>query len=441
MRLSIAKENEMKDNYSELLHIIKSELVLTMGCTEPGVTAFGAAAAAQLLDGRVSSLKIRVSNGIYKNGAMTLIPGTGLRGLKVAAALGAVIARPEKELMILINVDAEQLEQMHALLRNNAVEVESAGKGCEPIFVEALAYDNSGNSARAIISGGHNNLILLEKNNKVIMKKDMVSENQEHNIFNRLSMDDVIEFAQDVPLEELEFIHESIEVNSRIAHYGITHAKGLGIGNAMKKIIESGIYSDDLIHYACMLTTAAVDVRMGGYNMPAMACGGSGNQGILATIPILAVAHKKNIDEVKLLRSLAMSYIVTIYAKQYLGKLSVLCGCSATAGIGCTAGITYLMGGDKNQIKSAMSNFFASLSGMICDGAKEGCSLKVMHAVFGSIQSALFAMQGKTASQKNGIIGETQEETILNLRNLSQLGMGEVDTVIIGILRNKLQGE
>lgn len=432
----------MEDKYVKLIQILKSELVMALGCTEPGAAAYGAAAAS-ILDGKICRVKVLVSSGIFKNGATTFIPSTGKRGLSVAAALGAVIAEPEKELMILGDVKEEHLTAMNELLDVGAVTVEHF-EGDSPVYVEAWVDDTEGNTGHAIISGNHNNLVLIEKNGTVVRENSTCEKNDmKHAALSDLDpdMDEILCFIENVPLQELHFINDSIRMNWEIAQFGISSDHGLKIGKTLKQMMEGGICAEDIISYSCMLTTAAVDVRMGGCMLPAMACGGSGNQGILASVPIIAAARKNAVEEDRLLRSLALSYLMTIYTKKYLGKLSILCGCSTAAGIGCTAGLTWMLGGDRKRIKGSIHNLLAGLSGMICDGAKEGCSFKIMSAVLGIMQSSLLALQGVMVSRENGIIGITEKETIGNLKSLSQEGMAKADQVIIEILKDKFKKE
>lgn len=424
----------------ELLEIMKSELVLALGCTEPGTVAYAAAAAARPLDGEVSSVKLHVTPGIYKNGATTFIPSTGKRGLHIAAALGAIAATPEKELMVLENISDTQISKAESLIERSAVSVEPVeGAGKNGIYVEAWVRNNQGNTGHSVISGSHNNLVLVEKDDTVLKCSDITeSAPADGTVLKRLRIDDILSFVESIDLQELFFINDSIRVNWEIAQYGIGSDNGLRVGRTLKKLEEGGILGRDVASYSYMMTTAAVDVRMGGIPLPAMACGGSGNQGILASVPIIAAARQLGIGEEKLLRALALSYLTTIYAKESLGKLSVLCGCSTAAGMGCAAGMTWLMGGDRKQIKGAIHNVLAGLSGMICDGAKEGCSFKIMSSVFAVVQSSLLALNGVFATPEDGIIGATEQDTIANLTNLSREGMSKADSVIIGILKEKL---
>ncbi len=425
-----------------LLNILKSELVMALGCTEPSAVAFAAAAAAAPLKGEVCSVRVLVTPGIYKNGAFTPIPSTAKRGLRVAAALGAVIAKPEKRLMVLEKISDEQICEAKKLLNKGSVTVEPVDDLKSNIYIETWIQNERGDTGHSIVSGGHDNLVLIEKNEFVLYSRQEYNnrgkcKSSDNSILNEIGIDDILSFIQEISLQELFFIKEAIRINWEIAQYGLKNDNGLCIGKIIKKITERGIVREDIVIHSCIMTTAAVDVRMGGGSLPAMACGGSGNQGILASIPIIASARKLGIGEDRLVRALAFSYLVTIYAKKFLGKLSVICGCSTAAGIGCTAGMTWLLGGDRNQIRSSMQNFLAGISGIICDGAKEGCSLKILNSVFAALYSSLLALNGIYISQSNGIIGFTEEDTIKNLMNLSQAGMAKVDQLIIEILKEK----
>lgn len=426
--------------HGDLLEILKKELVLALGCTEPGTVAYAAAAAAEPLGGEIVSVTVDVSPGIYKNGARTFIPSTGKRGLFIAAALGAIVARPEKKLMVLENVPGDRVRKAEMLVGKSAVTVNPVER--TGIYVEAWVEDSNGSTGHSIISGSHDSLILVEKDGTKLFESGTSEFSTSGNsVLKHAKIDDILSFIENVDLSELYFIKDSIRINWAIARHGLQNENGLKIGKTLKMLEEGGILGRDVVSYSYMMTTAAVDARMGGTSIPAMACGGSGNQGILASVPIIAVAKKLNICGEKLLRALALSYLTTIYSKEFLGKLSVLCGCSTAAGIGCAAGLTWLMGGGRKQIKGAIHNILAGLSGMICDGAKEGCSFKIMNSVFAAVQSALLALNGVFATPEDGIIGITEEDTIENLMSLSKDGMTEADKVIIGILKEKLYGE
>ena len=252
-----------------------------------------------------------------------------------------------------------------------------------------------------------------------------------------LSLEDIYELVDDIDEEDLIYLKKGVEYNVRLAEHGLKYGSGLGIGKAIDRLLKQKLLVKDMAISARRLTSAAADARMGGVNLPAMSSAGSGNHGLTAILPIWAIKDFLDQDEETVLRAIGLSHIITAYVKAHTGRLSAVCGCSVAAGAGATAGITYLVGGDVEHMAGAIKNIMEDLAGVICDGAKAGCALKLNTAAGAAVQAALFSLQGINVQDTDGIIGSSPEQTIQNLGTLSQDGMIETDKTILKIMRQK----
>lgn len=387
--------------------------------------------------GDIKKIHIQVSKSIYKNGAKVFIPGSKLRGLEVAGALGALIADSERKLTLLDSVEEEQIIEMEKLIRSKQVTVEPVSSEYS-VYVKAVIY-KEGHVLSATVEQNHDRIVSITRDDVVLFESTKDKKEEEMQIFSMMqhvSLEEIVEFAEKTPIEKFDFVKDSVDSNMNIA-LGQDVKGVLDLDHTFNASIEKGFLASDALLKACQLTASAVDKRMSGIVTPVMSCGGSGNQGILASVPITAIAIQLNIDDEKLIRSLVISYLTTLYAKSYIGKLSVLCGCSIVAGVGAAAGLTWLLGGEIEEIQGAINNMISSLSGMVCDGAKEGCTLKILSSVFTMYLSAIMALDHKAISSDNGLVGRTIHESILNLTRLSQEGMKEADNVIVDIINKK----
>lgn len=367
------------------------------------------------------------------------IPGTGMTGLDIAAALGSVIALPERGLDILSEFTAEQLNQAKTILDTNSVSIKQADTKDE-VYIEVMATCGE-KSSRAIIRFRHNWLYKLELNRETLVFNEMNASSTHKLVkMDGLKVGDYFDFCLHYPLNELSSIDMGEIINRRIAEYGLSQDLGIKVGKTILSQIESGILGDDLHHYAMALTAAATDARMSGIQLPVISNSGSGNQGLSITLPIIAVAEKRSIGTEKLHRALALGHLISIHIKSKIGVLSCLCGClSAAAGAAC--GIVFLFDGSLNQVEYAIKNMIGNTAGMVCDGAKEGCSLKVATNTSAAVQSALLALGGICVSANDGIITEDVDETIANLAELVRTGMCNTDETILKIMINKTNKE
>lgn len=421
----------------KLLSILQSELKLATGCTEPAGVAFAVAKAVELLEEEVCKVKVTVSTNVFKNGMGVYVPGAGKKGLEYAAALGAVVVKPGLELGILEDVDREYVSKAFKLIEEGAVEVNYLS-GCAGVYIKAEA-ESINHKAVVIIKGSHVNVMYIEVDGAVIKKEHNIEDkNLEEEEIKGYSVKDIIDAVDKFPESELFFLKKAIKINMNIAQRGLKEKWGLGIGYSLNKMFLQGILNKDMVNAAKASTAGAIDARMSGVKIPVVSCGGSGNQGLMASIPVIVASEYLKSDEISLLRAVALSFLMTLYVKSYIGRLSAVCGCAMASCIGSGAGIAYLMGlGEKGIIK-IIQNIIGSISGIICDGAKPGCSLKALIAVETAFQMAFLSKNHIVIDPYSGIVSENVDETIKNLGRVSIPGMVETDRTILEImLKNK----
>ena len=426
--------------------ILEMEVILALGCTEPVAIALGAAAAATLLPAKeFDSIEIWIDPNIYKNGMAVIIPGTGgMQGLDTAAALGAYGGNPGRGLEVLESLDATTLEQAQKLLDENKVTVNLRDEVGLHVRTKLIAGDNM---AESLIIDLHNNIVSLKLNGKEISDSPLLAASHKkggkHTLadleiwLRELTLPEILELTADLDEDDLNFLEVGVNHNLALAEYGLKHGSGLGIGKAIDRLIKQKLMVRDMNSAARRLTSAAADARMGGANLPAMSSGGSGNHGLTAILPIWAIKDFIDHDRDTLLRAIGLSHIVTAYVKAHTGRLSAVCGCSIAAGAGATAGITYLVGGDVHHMEGAIKNILEDLAGVICDGAKAGCAIKLNTAAGAAVQAALFSLHGVNVKDTDGIIGNSTQKTIQNMGALSHDGMVQADKTILKIMLEK----
>ena len=414
---------------------MKQETAPAMGCTEPAAVALACAHASSILIEEITRAQVFISPSILKNGMGVGIPGTGLVGLDIAAGLGLVICQPELGLEVLSQVDADKLQQAKGLKLTGILDVQLAPT-TEKIWVEVL-LNTANHHSRAVIRWRHGWLYRLELDGKILVDNDISSPQAVPRIDPEdYKLRDYYDFAQTVDVAELRALDLGITLNRAIADYGLREVVGISVGKAIMAQINSGVLGDDLHHFAMALTAAATDARMAGCTLPVISNSGSGNQGLSITLPIIAVAEKRGDSEEQLLRALTIGHLVSVHIKYKLGVLSCLCGClSAACGAAC--GIVSLLGGNFQQMEYAIKNMIGNTAGMICDGAKEGCSLKVATNTSAAVQAALLAVADLCVSANDGIITNDIDDTISNLAEFVNQGMNNADQTILNIMLNK----
>ena len=413
----------------QLIALIQEQIRPAVGCTEPGAAAYAAAVAAQTLGETPERLTVSVSRNILKNAMGVGIPGTDMVGLPIAVALGALCGDAGAGLAVLHNITDEDVAQAQKLVDAQGVQV-CLRAHPQKLYISVLAEAGE-HSARTVIAGTHTNIIRIEKDGQCISTGDGAEESGAAGGGAELSLKEIDDFVRSVSSEKLNFLRECIDMNSAISQEGLEHPYGLGIGQSIYETLPENNSEEN---YALAVTCAAADARMGGCTLPVMSSCGSGNQGLTATLPVIAVARKRGLSEEDTFRALAYSLLVTIHVKQHLGKLSALCACSVGASIGTACALTYLDGGTLQQIGHCVDNVVADVSGVICDGAKAGCALKIATGVSSAFRGAMLAMKNRNASALDGIVGHDPEASVDNLGNLCNTGMLDTDRVILDML-------
>ena len=424
-------------NYDKIIEILNANMVLATGCTEPGAIALTAAAAAEKLGETVETLDVIASGNIIKNAYSAGIPGTGLTGIEYAAAIGAIVAKPEKQLEVINGITAEQLDTAKAMVAAKKVSLDLS-KDPEKLYIEVIAKGN-GHMTKAIVAKAHTNLCYLEKDGEVLMDtRSPSAEGGKAGIDVReyLSVAKIHEFATTVDVEKLDIIKQSVEVNSIIAGEGMKNDYGLMIGKSMEKEIKQGIRAYDCINYSMMIAAAAADARMAGADFSVVTNSGSGNQGISSSVPAIAIAEYMGKNREELLRAVTISSLMAIYIKAQFGKLSAFCG-ATVADSGTAAAITYMLGGGVKEMEYAVFNMIGNVTGMCCDGAKPDCALKIATCVNAAWQAALLAMKGIRVQSNEGIVDEDVDKTIANFCLLGNEGSVELDRLMLNIMLEK----
>ncbi len=420
---------------NQIISLIKREVVPAIGCTEPIAVALCIAKATETLGSFPTRISVYLSDNILKNAMGVGIPGTGMIGLPIAIALGALIGNSEYQLEVLKDVTYNDVEKGKKLIDNKIIHISLKENNTEKLYIEAIC-ESQGESATTIISGEHTNFVYIEKNNEIILDKRFVPFEQEEAPISELSLKKVYEFSLKAPLNEISFILESGRLNKAAAIESLKGNYGHGLGKTLSGEIEQKVMGRSTFSSILSYTSAACDARMAGAMIPIMSNSGSGNQGIAATLPVVIFAEENNKSEEELIRALILSHLIVIYIKQNLGRLSALCGC-VVAATGSSCGITYLMGGRYQQICFAVKNMIANLTGMICDGAKPSCSLKIASGTSTAVLSAMMAMEQKCVSSVEGIIEEDVDQCIRNLTIIGSQGMNETDKLVLDIMTHK----
>jgi L-cysteine desulfidase len=419
-----------KSERERIIALINREVVPAIGCTEPIAVALCVAKAAETLNQRPQKIQVLLSANILKNA------GTDMIGLPIAVALGALIGKSEYQLEVLKDSTPEAVEAGKKMIEAQAIQISLKENIEEKLYIEVTCMAGE-EKATAIISGGHTNFVYLSKNDSVLMDKRSGTSGETEEESVELNLKKVYDFATTSPIEELQFILEARRLNKQAAersfkgNYGHELGKTLCSSDSERLIMGSNTFTHILSY-----TSAACDARMAGAMIPVMSNSGSGNQGIAATLPVVVYAEDNHKSEEELTRALILSHLTAIYIKQSLGRLSALCGC-VVAATGSSCGITYLMGGNYQQVSFAVQNMIANLTGMICDGAKPSCALKLTSGVSTAVLSAILAMENKCVTSVEGIIEDNVDLSIRNLTKIGSQGMNETDKLVLDIMTHK----
>jgi L-cysteine desulfidase len=421
---------------SKISRILEKELVVALGCTEPVAIALAAATAKSYVKGQIKEICVHASGNIIKNAKSVGIPGMTSSGLEFAAAIGAVAGDPNKQLEVLNGLNFEEEQRALKLIEEGKVKSFRADTPIRLYIEVSLKTDRQ--TARVVISDNHSNITLIEVDGKTVFQggcEDIGIQSDDEELIT-LNIDEIYEWVQYVDLRYLSLVKKSIELNRVIGLEGLSGDYGLKVGKTIKENVQKGILSDDIATAAMSLAAAGSDARMSGSTLPVMANTGSGNQGIAVTLPVVAVAEKLRVSEEKMVRAVALSHLITIHIKSKFGRLSALCGVTA-AGMGASAAIVYLFDGQLKHIKAAIQNTIGNVSGMICDGAKAGCAMKVSTCSNVAVQSALLSLNNQEIKSTDGFIHDDVEKSIESFCKLGNEGTRQTDELILKLMMEK----
>jgi len=413
----------------DYLAALKREVVPALGCTEPTTVALAAAQCRGLLSSSCQRIEVQVSASLYKNAKGVYVPGTGRKGLEVAAAAGWVAGEPDAGLLVLASLGEQHQAVINTLTSQNRIRV-SYQECDDPLYTRVCVVAGA-DSCEVVIECEHTRITQKWLNGECIYSAPVAARPQ-RDVAASWSLNQILEFVAQVPLTELMFLQQGVQLNSRLSREGLEQSYGAAVGRTLQQQQQDGWLADDLINRVTIQAAAASDARMGGAPFAAMSNSGSGNQGIAATMPVVVVADWLQASAGQRLRALALSHLIAIYCKRSQPKLSALCAAS-TAAMGAAAAITWLMDGDERQIHSALCNMTSDISGILCDGANAGCAMKVSTSVCSATRSALLAIADSSLVGE-GIAANDADQAVANLGRFSQQALKQADPIIISML-------
>ena len=423
-------------NQNEFIKILEKEMVPALGCTDPAGLAYAAAVAKKYARGKLISISGELSPNLIKNAAAVCIPGTGGKcGIALASAIGAVGGNADKGLEVLEGISSENLREAEEFLAKGKVSFE-VSENPKKLYIK-MTVTTELDVATVIIEDSYMGIASMEVNGKIILSKMPVEYSEAENLpYHILSLESILEFAVQVPIERLEIIKRAVTMNMAIAEEGISKEYGVSVGKSIQNFVHEGKMAEDFVSTAMMWTAAATDARMAGCDIPVISNTGSGNQGLASTVPVIMIAKKINADYEKMIRAVTISSLVTIYIKEKLGILSAVCG-AVIAGAGTSCGVVYLLGGGKEHMLAALQSTLGDVTGMLCDGAKAGCALKVATCTNTGVMAAMMAMNNNGIKGTDGIVGYSEDQTIANFIKVATDGMNKMDRVILDIILKK----
>ncbi|MBK5721539.1 serine dehydratase subunit alpha family protein [Dysgonomonas sp. Marseille-P4677] len=419
----------------QIVSLIKKEVVPAIGCTEPVAVSLCVAKGTEVLGCQPEKIKVYLSANVLKNAMGVGIPGTKMVGLPIAIALGALIGKSEYGLQVLKDLVPEDVERGKQYIEEKRIEISLEEDIEDLLYIEVHCISGNDKSV-AVIRTTHTNFSYIARNEEILLDKECGENNDQECEEIPLTFSKVYEFSMTVPLDDIHFILKAAEINRTASNLSAQGNYGHNVAKTVTGKLGKQIFGDSMLSHMMSYTAAACDARMDGAMIPVMSNSGSGNQGITATLPVLTYAEDTKCSEDQLVRALVLSHLTVVYIKQKLGRLSALCGCVAAA-TGASCGITYLMGGDYNQVTFAVKNMVGNITGMICDGAKPSCALKISSGVSTAVLSAIMAMEHKVVSSMEGIVDDDVDKTIENLTSIGAQGMKETDKLVLKIMTSK----
>lgn len=423
----------------KLTKLIFDDMKPALGVTEPGAIAFAASKARSYTKGEIEEVSVEMNSGMYKNAFTCGIPNSDEVGNIFSAALGVVAGNPEKGLESLADVTEKDNETAGKLVEEGKVKVKLSGISSD-IFIEATVKTKS-DICVVTIKNFHTNIVRITLNGEIIFEKeekDKESEVEEIPLIHKYTLKDLVSYVKNVDIKEIEFIKKAFDVNMELFNEGLKSRKSTFIHQLFKMNGEK-IFSDNVLSTAQLLCNGAIEARVIGLDKPAMSITGSGAHGIIAVMPLLAEQKVKNLSEEILLRAAALSYLVCMYIKEYSGRLSAFCGCGIAAGTGMACGLVFMRNGSVEEMGHTINNMASSITGMICDGGNQGCTMKGVAATDAAFRSAEFAMNGVYIYNVHGINGNTPEETMRNMGLIASPGMTGTEKTIVEIFENKIR--
>lgn len=423
-------------NQDAFIKILEKEMVPALGCTDPAGIAYAAAFARKHARGKLLSISGELSANIIKNAAAVCIPKTGGKcGISLAVALGAVGGDADKGLEVFSELSEEHIRDAEDYIVKGQVSLK-VSQNSKKLYIRILVKTEQDETI-VTVEDHYTNVTSLEVNNTTIFRKLGREQDQTEELpYNILSLQSILSFAEEVPLEKLSIIEKAVEMNMAIAEEGISKIYGVSVGKSIQDFIQDGKMGEDFSSVAMMWTAAATDARMAGCDIPVVSNTGSGNQGLASTVPVISISKKMNVPFEKMIRAVTVSSLVTIYIKDKLGLLSAVCG-AVIAGAGTSCGVVYLLGGNANHMLCALRSTLGDIAGMLCDGAKAGCAMKVATCTNTAVMAALMAMQNNGIQGTDGIVGHDEEQTISNFIKIATDGMHKMDHVILDIILKK----
>lgn len=430
--------------WQSLVRILREQVRPAMGCTEPVAVAWTVARAREELGLPVERAEITVSLNVYKNGMGVGIPGTSAKGLEMAAALGAAGGDSLRELEVMESITTADVQRAQEILEEGRIIV-NVDKERTGIYIFCKIASGQ-EDVEITVEGGHTNITAIYRNGRLVWGRDGgngqnggagMAQKPGQDLLQGWTFKELREAIEAIPVDELRFLLDGVSMNLGVAEMGLQNRLGLGVGAGIYDLTQAKVLSSDMFNEVKFLSAAAADARMSGTKAPVMSSGGSGNQGIGAIVPLAVASREYGWPEERLVRALAYSHLVNVYIKEHTGKLSAACGCAIAAGIGAGVGIAWGLGGDDHAIAGTVKNMTGNLAGMICDGAKGGCALKLATSGGEALVAAQLALRGVIVSANDGIVSESAEETIRNLGMLATEGMTNTDQVIVDVMTHK----
>ena len=425
--LSISEREAIKS-------LMEQEIVPAIGCTEPIAVSLCVAKTSELLEHRPEEIDVFLSPNVIKNAMGVGIPGTKMIGLPIAIALGALIGKSELGLEVLRDFNADDLDKAKKFIEAGRININVKENVSETLYIEVISRRQN-NFVKAVISGTHTFFTHIEKDGSVLLSKEFKKIETDIDAIT-LNLKKVFDYAHQTPIDELNYMYAAAKMNQDASNIAKSGQYGHSVSQVLAGEKGLSVFGNNPHSKMLIATAGACDVRMDGAKVAVMSNSGSGNQGIAATLPVLSYAEEIGADKQTLVRALVLSNLSVIYIKQHLGRLSALCGC-VVASTGSSCGITYLMGGGYEQITFATKNMIANITGMICDGAKPSCSLKISSGVSTALLSALMAIENRVISGQEGIVDDDVDQTIRNMSEIGKVGMMETDKLVLGIMTNK----